>query len=448
MADATRLADDEVGCGEGAVDTVQAFFQAAVVVQEAPALALDRLAIGAHRPGTAADTEHALAVERFAGGRSQGFVRRVRQGGVFRLAIVGWGELSKAALQAVHGLGLLAALGSEGGGACVGIFGAAGQGLALAQFRHAVAQPLQLGRQAGNAGIPPGLLGTQFGQALAEGTGFAGLFMAGRFGILAQHVDLAAQLGILGAQGLQGLEIGTGARADLMLDHVDVAVDLVFEQAVAGRVRPCRPQGAGQLHAAGRGFAPELAHAVGRLAGGKAADGQGVAFFQCLVQQLGQPAAVFAGADGRGVQHEVAGVARQVHDLVHQAAQLLHCKAAADHRAMELVGNFPQLAPAGGAGRFRQVRQFGLGAGQEAGVDFRPGRAVAEKDAAGDVKGVIGHGRAPYWNAGWLTGVPGAGCGNFRGLQAGWCSRTGSRAHRRAPAPGVRLRGGWHAAPG
>ena len=35
----------------------------------------------------------------------------------------------------------------------------------------------------------------------------------------------------------------------------------------------------------------QLAHAIGRLAGGKAADDPGVAIFQRLVQQLGQPAA-------------------------------------------------------------------------------------------------------------------------------------------------------------
>ena len=44
VADAPRLADDQIGRGQGGVDALHALRQAAVVVQKAPAASVDGLA--------------------------------------------------------------------------------------------------------------------------------------------------------------------------------------------------------------------------------------------------------------------------------------------------------------------------------------------------------------------------------------------------------------------
>ena len=83
-----------------------------------------------------------------------------------------------------------------------------------------------------------GQFGAQFDHALAKRLGCAGFLVAhGLVGGM-RRVELPAQLRIVGAQRLHRVQIGTCAGADLMLDHMDVAVDFLFQPGVARRMGP------------------------------------------------------------------------------------------------------------------------------------------------------------------------------------------------------------------
>ena len=63
MADAASLTDDQIGCGKCRVDAVQAFFKAAIVMQEAAAPGFDELPVGIDGASAAPDTKNAFAVK-------------------------------------------------------------------------------------------------------------------------------------------------------------------------------------------------------------------------------------------------------------------------------------------------------------------------------------------------------------------------------------------------
>ena len=152
------------------------------------------------------------------------------------------------------------------------------------------------------------------------------------------------------AQALKCAMVDARPATELMLDHVDVAIDLVFQRAVAGRMTPGGPERAGDGAAIATGGPPEGAQ-FSRIAGRrKLPDFGSMAFLKVLVQQLGEAAAAVAVPDRSGVQDEIRGVAREFHDLGHQGAQLLNIEAGADDGAMAFVRDFPQLSPAGACG--------------------------------------------------------------------------------------------------
>ena len=81
----------------------------------------------------------------------------------------------------------------------------------------------------------------QGGHLLAKLLDRLRLFLALLLVPFAQRFQLNAQLLVFSAQGFHCLEIDAHPGTDLVLDHMDIAVDFLLELLVADRMRACRP---------------------------------------------------------------------------------------------------------------------------------------------------------------------------------------------------------------
>ena len=217
--------------------------------------------------------------------------------------------------------------------------------------------------------------GAQLGDRLRVQPLFGAARLAQAVERLPGFVEGAAQGGILRACGVERRPVSARGVADLVLDHVDVAEDVLLEALVAGRMGPGGPHRAGNLQPVEHRVAPqrEDAGAAPRL--GKAAELRRVTFFQAALQGLGERRPAGAGADRANVEFVVAARRRQAQHLDDPGAQFFDREADADDRAVELGRQLPEPAALGagalGAGAFFLARLGGaerLAQGQHAGL--------------------------------------------------------------------------------
>lgn len=279
VADASRLANHQIGGGQDAVDAVQTFFESAIMVEKTPARLFDQLAISVHRPGASTNAEYALAGQPVRGMVRVAFTGMFH-GAQLRDHLFGMTEslpqMPEFVLATFRQSRQRQATGSS-------IAGATQQALSLLEIGQTISQLLELSGQRCDPGVASGQIGTQFCDTQAECLCLAGFSGAQRFAFLAGFLQLSAQLDILVALCLDFLEVGSIAGTQLMLNHVNVSVNFVFKGWVARRVRPDRPKRGRNFGALRRSLFPQGFQGGCFLGGGEATDGRLKAFFQLFL---------------------------------------------------------------------------------------------------------------------------------------------------------------------
>ncbi|WP_328589839.1 hypothetical protein [Derxia lacustris] len=145
--------------------------------------------------------------------------------------------------------------------------------------------------------------------------------------------------------------------ADLVLKHVDVAADALLQQRVAARMGERDPERRAHLGAVGQRGTPARLDRIARLERRPLPDRQRMARIEIALQRLGQPVARAALGHRAHMHLVIVALHRAAGDLADQPAQRIEPEAHADQRAMGLVRQVPEPAPARTAGRRNQRRQ-------------------------------------------------------------------------------------------
>ena len=117
----------------------------------------------------------------------------------------------------------------------------------------------QLASLARQAGILADQVAAQFANACGQAGGFTRFFIALQLDCLLRFAQLLAQAFVLFAQSGEQFQVGPRPAADLVLQHVDVAVDFLGQRSIACRMAPGCPECCADAGATVPGCEPSLA---------------------------------------------------------------------------------------------------------------------------------------------------------------------------------------------
>ena len=223
----------------------------------------------------------------------------------------------------------------------------------MPQSRDAVLELLQLVAQPCRQGVARHQLAAQ-----AQAFGLRGFELACPLRQQARAAglrlrQLAREDRVLVLQFVEPLQVRAIRGADLVLEHVDVAQDLLLQRGVAARMRQRTPQRAADIVALLRGMPPARQRLRG-LVLRRLPQRDREALVQLLLQHLRHRPAPRALVDRAAVHLVVVAQGLTAEQLAQLAAQHRHRQAHADHRAQGLRRQFPQASTARAA-RHRRV---------------------------------------------------------------------------------------------
>ena len=186
--------------------------------------------------------------------------------------------------------------------------------------------------------------------------------------------ELFAQGRVLRLELAQPADVGPIGRAHQVGKHVDFAEDVADQRVVGGRMGERRPIAARNV-ALLDGVTPQGAHLVDRLGLFEAADGEAMALVERLVQQLAPAIAQVGQQHALAVQIVVGGAVDGHPGLGQDLPQFAGRQAGADDRAVQMIGELPDLRPprdARRAARRARARSSAAAAHPAAGRAGRP----------------------------------------------------------------------------
>ena len=169
--------------------------------------------------------------------------------------------------------------------------------------------------------------------------------------------ELVAQRNILRFQLTEPPDVGPIGRAHQVGKHVDFAEDLADQRVVGDSMGERRPIAARNI-ALLDGLTPQGAYLVDRLGPLEAADDEAMALVERLVQQFAPSIAQIGQQHALAVQVMVGRAVGGHAGLGQDLAQLAGRQAGADDRAVEMVGEFPDLRSTRNARKL--LVEFGL----------------------------------------------------------------------------------------
>nr|WP_246167726.1 hypothetical protein [Propionivibrio limicola] len=342
MTDAADLANHNIGGRQGAVDAMQIFLPPSVVMHKPATIAFDDFAVGVDGTGTPADTKDTFPGKRFRltvdphqpvgwrGGpilssdtftflrqhfdRFFGIFCELAQPNHFQLQF-----LLPQTQRIETGFGIKQALGES-----LALFQ---EGNLATQNRHFVIEPLIDSTTGHNIGF-------QICHLQPEFENHASLFGALTAAFLTQRLIFLPQFRALLFQSLYRMMVGARPSPDLVLQHMDIGMHILFQDGVARGMRAHGPEHARNFNVVARCFTPRQPQFTRCFEGGKLLDDQGVAAIQNPVHLFRQRAALAAYTNRDGMPN-VIGCCRRILELfANDLAQFRHIETHADNRAV------------------------------------------------------------------------------------------------------------------